>query len=80
MSMNSIFLQETSSVGDLESDIIFPELGRRLSESPELASKARGSVFLWVITKGGKPAAQWGKARACERTPGKSWPYYSTSN
>lgn len=45
--------------GALQSDLVFAEIGRRISEGgPELVKKVN-AVFGWEITKEGKAAAQW---------------------
>uniref|UniRef100_A0A3B5KQA6 Hydroxysteroid (17-beta) dehydrogenase 4 n=1 Tax=Takifugu rubripes TaxID=31033 RepID=A0A3B5KQA6_TAKRU len=45
--------------GRLQSDLVFTEIGRRISEvGPELVKKVN-AVFGWEITKEGKTAAQW---------------------
>lgn len=45
--------------GSLQSDLVFTEIGRRISEvGPELVKKVN-AVFGWEITKEGKTAAQW---------------------
>uniref|UniRef100_A0A674P6L9 Hydroxysteroid (17-beta) dehydrogenase 4 n=1 Tax=Takifugu rubripes TaxID=31033 RepID=A0A674P6L9_TAKRU len=48
-----------SQGGRLQSDLVFTEIGRRISEvGPELVKKVN-AVFGWEITKEGKTAAQW---------------------
>ena len=49
--------QTTRSDG-LSSTAIFEELKKHVAASPELVEKVN-AIFLWKITKDGKPAAVW---------------------
>lgn len=42
----------------LKSEALFKEIGKRISDHPELVKKVKG-IFEWNITKGGKTAGQW---------------------
>ena len=42
----------------LKSEALFKEIGKRISDHPELVTKVKG-IFEWNITKGGKTAGQW---------------------
>ena len=56
-------LQPAAAESSLASDVLFQELGRQISEHPDLVKKAKG-IFLYIITKGGKEASQWSKYSA----------------
>lgn len=46
------------SKSDLKSEALFNEIGKRISDHPELVKKVKG-IFEWNITKGGKTTGQW---------------------
>ncbi|XP_022106324.1 peroxisomal multifunctional enzyme type 2-like isoform X2 [Acanthaster planci] len=49
---------ESSVTSGLQSDLLFQEMGRQLSIQTDMVKKVKG-VFLYNISKGGKPASQW---------------------
>uniref|UniRef100_A0A5F9CWR4 Peroxisomal multifunctional enzyme type 2 n=1 Tax=Oryctolagus cuniculus TaxID=9986 RepID=A0A5F9CWR4_RABIT len=56
----SATLAKTPSVGaELQSALVFEEIGRRLKDVGREVVKKVNAVFEWHITKGGAPAAKW---------------------
>ncbi|XP_033634641.1 peroxisomal multifunctional enzyme type 2-like [Asterias rubens] len=51
-------VEPAAAESSLASDVLFQELGRQISEHPDLVKKAKG-IFLYIITKDGKEASQW---------------------
>ena len=46
------------SKSGLKSEVLFTEIGKRISDHPDLVKKVKG-IFEWNVTKGGKTAGQW---------------------
>ena len=47
---------------DLQSDLVFAEIGRRLETMGADLVKKVNAVFFWEITKDGQIASQWGES------------------
>ncbi|XP_067839112.1 peroxisomal multifunctional enzyme type 2 [Heptranchias perlo] len=50
---------DTGMRGELQSDLVFPEIGRRIRDVGKEMVRKVNAVFQWDITKDGKTAAQW---------------------
>jgi len=49
---------------ELQSDLVFAEIGRRIKDSGSELVKKANAVFAWEITKDGKTAAKWSECTA----------------
>lgn len=54
------FVQSSSGGSGLLSDALFEDMAKRAKSQPNVAKKIN-AVFLFDITKDGKPAAKWSK-------------------
>lgn len=54
------FFQSSSGGSSLLSDALFEDMAKRAKSQPNVAKKIN-AVFLFDITKDGKPAAKWSK-------------------
>lgn len=54
------FVQSSSGGSSLLSDALFEDMAKRAKSQPNVAKKIN-AVFLFDITKDGKPAAKWSK-------------------
>lgn len=54
--VNSLVSQPRKS--GLKSEALFKEIGKRVSDHPDLVKKVKG-IFEWNVTKGGKTAGKW---------------------
>lgn len=51
--------------GGLQSELVFTEIGRRITDAGSELVKKVNAVFGWEITKDGKNAAEWSKCTGC---------------
>lgn len=58
--------------GDLQSDLVFAEIGRRIKDLGSELVKKVNAVFGWEITKDGKIAAQWSTCLNTSRRNGSA--------
>lgn len=74
------FVQSSSGGSSLLSDALFEDMAKRAKSQPNVAKKIN-AVFLFDITKDGKPAAKWSKllywwSRSPGQTDTTKWNYY----
>lgn len=65
------FVQSSSGGSGLLSDALFEDMAKRAKSQPNVAKKIN-AVFLFDITKNGKPAAKWSKLYQKSRFPGQT--------
>lgn len=58
--LKSVVTRNNTSASALQSDAVFGKIKDRISEDLEKAKKIN-AVFLYHITKNGKPVKKWGK-------------------
>ncbi|XP_036884893.1 peroxisomal multifunctional enzyme type 2 [Sturnira hondurensis] len=56
---SGVLAKTPSEGGELQSTLVFEEIGRRLKDIGHEVVKKAGAVFEWHITKGGNTVAEW---------------------
>ncbi|KAM5329532.1 peroxisomal multifunctional enzyme type 2 [Glossophaga mutica] len=56
---SSVLVKTPSEGGELQSTLVFEEIGRRLKDIGHKVVKKANAIFEWHITKGGNTAAEW---------------------